>query len=121
MDLCQILNKIYVPFFPSAPPVPQLHSLRIQALTSYLSPLKNILNKILNKIYVPLISPLFEFTSISLTSYLSPLPSRISLFSPPNAIFPEKYLLFQKIYLSLHQQFPPRLLTMRTTAGLRHY
>ena len=39
MDLCQILNKIYVPFFPSAPPVPQLHSLRIQALTSHLSPL----------------------------------------------------------------------------------
>ena len=77
--------------------------------------------QILNKIYVPLISPLFEFTSISLTSYLPPLTSRISLFSPPNAIFPEKYLLFQKIYLSLHQQFPPRLLTMRTTAGLRHY
>ena len=29
-----------------------------------------------------------------------------SLFSPPNAIFPEKYLLFQKIYLSLHPRMP---------------
>ena len=38
--LSQILNKIYVPPPPpSAPPVPQLHSLGIQALPSYLSPL----------------------------------------------------------------------------------
>ena len=34
--------------------------------------------------------------------------------------FFKKVWLFQIKVVPLHQQFPPRLLTMRTTAGLRH-
>jgi hypothetical protein len=37
---------------------------------------QKIFPQILNKIYVPFIPPLFEFTCIPLTSYLSPLPSK---------------------------------------------
>jgi hypothetical protein len=36
------------------------------------------------------------------------------------AIFSQKVWSFQEKTVSLQQQFPPRLLTMRTTAGLRH-
>ena len=38
----------------------------------------------------------------------------------PFRIFIQKVLSFRIKAVPLHQQFPPRLLTMRTTAGLRH-
>ena len=46
--------------------------------------------------------------------------SKRAFFYNIKAVFSQKVWSFQEKAVSLQQQFPPRLLTMRTTAGLRH-